>query len=262
MMPGWGGAAAALRVLAAALFAAFNLVPLYGIHAWGWDAFQLLLLYWGETAILFACTLVRLALLPPEARGTMTVNGNTVPASRGLVVGFFAAHGGMFVAGHLLFLCVLFSGGWFGRLNGISDFVHTFLIASGAWAALVLVALAGAIDILTGEFHPAFVDALAKRLHVALTRPQAGRGGDPVGSIVGGLYLRIFIMQAAIIFGAMASVRYGTLAPLVIVIGLKTLIDLVARLSGISPASPAAEQFSAKDSAPARRQKAAGQPPA
>jgi hypothetical protein len=133
MMSEWGRAAAALRVLAAALFSAFNLVPLYGIHTWGWDAFQLLLLYWGETAILFACTLVLLALLPPEARGTMTVNGKTVPASRGLVVGFFAAHGGMFVAGHLLFLCVLFSGDWFGRLNGISDFVHTFLIASGAW---------------------------------------------------------------------------------------------------------------------------------
>jgi Family of unknown function (DUF6498) len=237
MMSGWGEAATALRILAAVLFAAFNLVPLYGIHAWNWDAFQLLLLYWAETAILFACTLVRLALLPPERRGTMLVNGKTIPASRGLVVGFFAAHGGMFVAGHLLFICVLFSGAWFSRLNGVSDFVHTFLIASGAWAALVLVVLAGTIDVLTGEFHPAFVDALAKWLHVALTKPPPAAGGDPVGSIVGGLYARIFIMQAAIIFGGMASLRYGTLAPLVIVIGLKTLIDLVVRLSTISRTS-------------------------
>ncbi len=51
-------------------------------------------------------------------------------------------------------------------------------------------------------------------------------GGDAVGAIVGTLYIRIFIMQAAIIFGAMFAQRRGSLAPLLIVIGLKTLYDL------------------------------------
>ena len=37
----------------------------------------------------------------------------------------------------------------------------------------------------------------------------------------------------------MASLRYGTLAPLVIVIAFKTLIDLGTRLSAISGVSPA-----------------------
>jgi hypothetical protein len=46
-------------------------------------------------------------------------------------------------------------------------------------------------------------------------------------------------MQVAIIFGAMAALRFGTVAPLVIVIGLKTLIDLGTRLSAISGALPA-----------------------
>ena len=56
---------------AAVLFAAFNLLPLFGIYAWGWDAFQLLLLYWGETVILFICTLGHIALIPPARLGTM-----------------------------------------------------------------------------------------------------------------------------------------------------------------------------------------------
>ena len=104
---------------------------------------------------------------------------------------------------------------------------------------LLLAALAGVIDVLTGAFHPAFVDAFARWLHVALARSAAAPAGDAVGSVVGGLYLRIVIMQFAIIFGAMASLRYGTLAPLVIVIAFKTLIDLVTRLSAISGVSPA-----------------------
>ncbi len=174
MMSGWGEAATALRVLAAVLFAAFNLVPLYGIHAWNWDAFQLLLLYWAETAILFVCTLVRRCC--PSGVSTMLVNGKT-PASRGLVVGFFAAHGGMFVAGHLLFICVLFSGDWFSRRNGASDFVHTFLIASGAWAALVLVALAGTIDVTRID--------LVVRLSAISRTSSIPQRHDATGSIVG-----------------------------------------------------------------------------
>ena len=239
MTSGFGMVVTALRVAAAALFAAFNLVPLYGIYAWGWDAFQLLLLYWGETVILFVCTLAHIALIPPTRLGTMIVNGRTVAASRLMTVGFFAVHGGIFITAHLFFLCMLFSGAEFGRLNGVADFLRTFFIASGAWVPLLLAALAGVIDVLTGPFHPAFVDAFARRLHVALARSAAAPTGDAVGSVVGGLYLRIVIMQVAIIFGAMASLRYGTLAPLVIVIAFKTLIDLGTRLSAISGVSPA-----------------------
>jgi hypothetical protein len=239
MTLGFGIAVTVLRVAAAALFAAFNLVPLYGIYAWGWDAFQLLLLYWAETVILFACTLVHIACIPPQRLGTMTVNGRSVAASRPMMVGFFALHGGIFITAHLFLLCTLFSGAELSRLNGAADFLHTFFIASGAWVPLVLVALAGVIDVLTGAFHPAFVDAFARRLHVALARSDAAPAADAVGSVVGGLYLRIVIMQFAIIFGAIASRSFGTLAPLVIVIAFKTLIDLVTRLSAISGVSPA-----------------------
>jgi Family of unknown function (DUF6498) len=187
------GSLTMLRVLAAALYAGFNFVPLYGIYAWGWDAFQLLLLYWGETAILLLCTLARVACIPPDRLGTMIVNGRSVPASRLMMVGFFAVHGGGFIALHLLFLCVAFSGGRLRDIHGIADFVYRFFIASGVWAALLLAALAGA-------------------------------------------------MQIAIIFGAMAAWRFGSVAPLVIVIALKTIVDFAMRLlpAGLSQIGPSA----------------------
>jgi hypothetical protein len=193
---------------------------------------------------LFVCTLAHIACIPPQRLGTMTVNGRTVPASRAMMVGFFALHGGIFITVHLVFLCVLFSGAEFSRLNGVADFLHTYFVASGAWVPLILVALAGAIDVLTGPYHPAFVDAFARRLHIMLARAgdaASAPAGDVIGSVVLGLYGRIIIMQAAIIFGAMAALRFGTMAPLrfgtmaplVIVIGLKTLTDLGTRLSAI-----------------------------
>jgi len=221
------------RLLAATLSAGFNLVPLYGIHAWGWDAFQLLLVYWAETLILFVAALAHIACIPTPRLGTMIINGSTVAATHRMLIGFFALTAGVFMAGHLFLLCVLFSGDWFGRFRDVADFTYTFFVASAAWQPLLLAALASIIDMLIGEFHPAFVDVLARRLGVTLVRPQSGLPAEAFGSVVGGVYLRIVIMQAAVIFGAMAARRFGTMAPLVVAILLKTLIDFSSRWSAI-----------------------------
>jgi hypothetical protein len=217
-----------LRVLAAILVSAFNLIPLYGIHAWGWEPFQILLLFWAETAIGAAVALTQIAFVPTERLGTAVVDGRTVAASHRLLIGIFGLTALVFLAGHLLLLAVLFSAGWIDGVGGEAGALRKFLIASGAWVPLALAALGGIIDVLTGAYRPAFVDALARRCKVALARPRPA--ADPVGAIVGGLLGRIFILQAAIIFGAMASHRFGSVAPLTIMIGLKTLIDLTLRL--------------------------------
>lgn len=60
-----------------------------------------------------------------------------------------------------------------------------------------------------------------------LAKPKPG-SDDAVGAIAGSLFARIFIMQAAIIFGGMLAKTYGSMAPLLIVIGCKTLADLSA----------------------------------
>ena len=67
---------------------------------------------------------------------------------------------------------------------------------------------------------------------------RAEEGSDAVGEVVGGLFVRIAIMQVAIIVGGMLAKAYGSMAPLLIVIGCKTLIDMGAHASAGSQPFP------------------------
>lgn len=225
MPSGWITGERIIRLLVALLFTAYNLLPLYGLWAWNWDAFQLLILYWSETVVLAGWTMVRLALVPSDLLGDMTVNGKTVKATHGKLIAVMSMTAVIFCAGHLLFLCVIFSGDWFRRLHGISDFLRTFYIASDAWIPLLLVTLAGGADVLTGQFRPQFVDAIALRLRIAAAAATRPAAGDPVGNITGALLGRIVVMQVAIIGGAWAVKSWGSIAPLAIMVGIKTLFD-------------------------------------
>jgi len=231
-----------IRFAVAVMFAALNLVPLYGIRHWNWDAFQLLIIYWTETLILAGWTMVRIALLPEDRLGTMTVNGKVKKATHRMMVGFFSLHAGMFIAVHLLFLCLLFSGDWFKRLAGVGDFFKTFYVTSGGWVVVLAALVIGGVEALTAEVPPrpaSGAKAAADAAPAFTMTSGSGKkeevtsvsSGDAVGTIVGTLYGRIVIMQLAIICGAWAANSYGSLAPLVIVIGLKTLWDFGTRIA-------------------------------
>jgi Family of unknown function (DUF6498) len=190
-----------------------NLIPLYGILFWNWDTFQLLMLYWTETVIVAFWTLRRLARLSADERGTLTVNGNVRPATAFSLVGFFALHSGAFILGHLLFLWLFFSSAWLKTIHGVGDFFYGLFVANGIWAALALFFITHWVSYLVGQ-------------NARPERPADRSKPDPVGGIVGPLYVRIVTMQVAIIFGAWVANWIGSLAPLVIVIVLKTLADL------------------------------------
>ena len=192
-----------------------NVTPLYGVLYWQWDTFQLLMLYWMETLILAFWTLMRLSRLSAGERGEITVNGKPRRASQFALVGFFALHSGAFISVHLLFLWLFFSHEWLKKVHGVGDFFYELIGANYVWVALVFLFIASAISFL--------IDS-AQRSQQPIS--QAEKPVDAVGAIVGGLYARIVIMQIAIIFGAMISGMSGSLAPLVIVIVLKTLLDL------------------------------------
>ena len=65
--------------------------------------------------------------------------------------------------------------------------------------------------------------------------PQRGETTDGVGAAVGGMLGRIVIMQCAVIFGGMLAQKYGSNAPMYIVIGLKLLSDLGGKpLKGVT----------------------------
>jgi hypothetical protein len=98
-----------VRIISIGISLIANLIPLYGVLYWQWDAFQLLMLYWTETVIIAFWTIVGIARLPVSQLGTITVNGRARPATHKSLCGYFTLVAAMFILGHLLLLWVMFS---------------------------------------------------------------------------------------------------------------------------------------------------------
>jgi hypothetical protein len=217
-----------VRIISIGVSLIANLIPLFGVLYWQWDAFQLLMLYWTETVIIAFWTIVGIARLPVSQLGTITVNGRVRPATHKTLCGYFTLVAAMFILGHLLLLWVLFSGEWLSKLPATSSILNALFVTDGLWLALIAMFLSASLSQLGGAQPPqvAAIEPTPGSMTPLAQEPQAG--SDAVGAIAGGLFVRIFIMQAAIIFGGMLSKTYGSIAPLLIVIGCKTLIDMGA----------------------------------
>jgi hypothetical protein len=136
------------------------------------------------------------------------------------------------MAAHFFFLWVLFSADWPHHVTGPTSFVREFVLASGAWVPLTLTFLAGFAGLCHSPARPKFVDAMEAKLYpnrVPLPPKASLKPADGVGPVVGGTLGRIAIMQVSVIIGAMLSRSYGTQAPLLIMIGLKTLFGFQSR---------------------------------
>jgi hypothetical protein len=197
---------------------AINLVPLYGVLFWGWDTFQLLMLYWFETVMIAYWAIRRIGLLPDEQ--TLRTKGR--PGFLHSQTGFFTLHAGIFIAVHFVLLWAFFSWNWFKKVSGIATFFFQLFVANGIWAALLLMALFHWVSFRTDPL----VAGTRPGASPAIVQARERAGSNGVMPIVAGLYTRIFILQIAIILGAVISDFTGSLAPLVIVIVLKTLVDI------------------------------------
>jgi hypothetical protein len=202
-----------------------NLLPAYGILYLGVDPFQLLMLYWMETALIGFWMVLTLARLPDYLLGDITVNGRRQHATNAILVKLFGGITLCFMGAHFFILWVVFSGDWPHHVTGPVSFIREFVIASGAWVPLALTVLAGFTGFCHSAARPDFVGAIERRVYPARTSlvPGKPKPADGVGPVVGGMLGRIAIMQVAVIVGAMLSRSYGNEAPLLIMIGLKTL---------------------------------------
>jgi hypothetical protein len=225
-----------VRIFAILVGLIANLIPLCGVLFWQWDTFQLLMLYWMETVIIAFWTIRRIARLPSAQLGTLTVNGQSRPATHKMLCGFLSLHAGAFILAHLFFLWVMFSWDWLKRVHGLASFFDELLVANGLWLALIFMFVAGWISYLTSATTDPTTDLSMAATEKTPAQTPTGKS-DPVGSIIGGLYGRIVITQIAIIAGAWFAQSYGSIAPLLIVIGLKTLADMAATIGGSSPIS-------------------------
>lgn len=206
-----------------------NLLPLVGVWWWGWNIFDVLVLYWMQTVLLVLFTLLHITKVPEPGLGMITVNGRTRPATRHDYLMIFSLVGGVFCAAHLLFLWVFFSGQLNRIVHGPVTFWQHMVIASGAWVALLL-------NLVGGLARYLLLPPRADVVHWIFRRIGLAEQDEPPGNIDGmlaALFVRIFVMQAAIIVGAMLVRSYGTIAPLMILIVLKTLIDFAGGLGGM-----------------------------
>jgi hypothetical protein len=200
-----------------------NLLPLAGVAWWGWDAFEVLILYWMQTVLIVVFALLNIGKLPSTGLGDIKVDGRARPATRRDYLVMFSAIGFVFCGAHLLFLWAFFSGAWSKVVSGPATFWQAFVIHNGAWIALSLNLLAGLARYILTPPRAALVRWIGARIGLKERTEPAGK----IDTIFGTLFVRIFVMQAAIIFGAMLLQSYGArTAPLMILIGLKTLFDL------------------------------------
>jgi hypothetical protein len=81
----------------------FNAIPLYGAFFWGWQAFELVFLYWFENLVIGVFTLWRFLLRPYDHPIALVIPLFFAP--------FFLLHYGIFCLGHGAFVFAMFGEG-------------------------------------------------------------------------------------------------------------------------------------------------------
>jgi hypothetical protein len=209
---------------------AVNLIPLFGVLFLGWSLFSIMVLYWLENGSIGLFNLAKIALASaPMVGPSGAVPGGRTPArsspllgllGRGFMMALFAFHYGMFWAVHGVFVFQLF---------GNSD-------SSGPdWSrGVTLVALA----LLLSHGVSFVVNFLGKREYLGVSPQQ--QMSQP--------YSRVVVLHVTILAGGFLVAALGTpVAALMILIVLKTAIDVRAHLTEHRKAEKELEKVSAND---------------
>ena len=181
-----------------------NLFPLYAVLFLGWSPFSVLLLYWLESAVVGAYTLLEI-LVVGRAQALF-------------LAPFFCIHYGMFMFGHMVFLWGVFGP---GSLTGIGNAAGGpgALLANG-WDPAVAAALLPWIMPLAASHGISFVvnvvsDFRSREASQAMFRP----------------YGRIIFMHVTLMAGAFLMAIFRAPAPVfAAVVVAKTAVDLMSHL--------------------------------
>ena len=195
--------------IAALLLVVVNLIPLFGVLFFGWSLFSIMLLYWLENGIIGFFNIFKIALArAPSSRGSgFTINRRPVsPSNKELRIIFFIFHYGLFWTVHGIFVLVFF---------GLSS-------SSGLFSGIGLrgVAIAAAALFLSHGVS-FFVNFLGKQEYLTVSPDQ--QMTEP--------YSRVVVLHVTILVGGFFADSLGApLAALILLVLLKTVIDLLAHL--------------------------------
>jgi hypothetical protein len=203
-----------------AVLIAVNLIPAVGVLWLGWDAMQLLIVYWMENLVVGGYTVLRM----------LSAGGwRSLP-----LVAFFLLHFGGFCAGHGAVLTTFFTGSrqldnallgndWPGPLSLLQGFLkltHYLYVQAPDyffWAVLGMVISHGI------SFY---------RNHVVRQEDR----GRSVGKIMHSPYGRIIAMHFAVLLGGILSVKFGATAmALLVLVALKIGLDVILHVRSHRP---------------------------
>ncbi len=184
---------------------AVNAIPLFGVLFFGWSLFSIMFLYWLENGIIGFFNVFKIALARAPGPSSFTINGRVVsPSNKGIRVIFFVFHYGLFWAVHGVFVFM-----FFGTATDLFGGVGLRGIAI-ATAALFL-----------SHGVSFFVNFLGKEEYLAVS---------PDGQMTAP-YSRVVVLHVTVLAGGFLTESLGApLAALVILVLLKTVIDLFAHL--------------------------------
>jgi hypothetical protein len=189
---------------------AMHLLPLLGVWLAGWDAGNLLILYWLESAVIGLWTVILVAVAPTQ---TLNILGTArQPTMTGPAMALFIlVHAGFFMGIHLFFLHFAFEVTQADEHGSLTAAILHMVLEDGLWLPLA------------GLF-----------LIRMLVTIQALQRQEPVQRQVIGFYFRIVVMQLAIILGGFLMFLVGPIA---------ALVTLVAVRLGFEIAVPGVEDY-------------------
>lgn len=180
-----------------------NLIPLVGVLAFHWTVYSVLLLYWSENVVIGGFNILRMVFAQPQ--------NVAADVSKVFLVPFFTFHYGMFTLVHGMFVVTLFGPGTRGFSPAmLLTAVRQAGIGWGCLAVAASHAFSFAHNYLaSGEYRNAAP-------YVLMFQP----------------YARVMILHVTILVGGfLAQVMGAPLVTLVVLVGLKTAIDLYAHLA-------------------------------
>jgi hypothetical protein len=180
-----------------------NLVPVFGVAALDWNAAAIVVFYWAENLVVGFFNILRMkrAQGPLESTG-MTLNGKPVTeASRNALIFFFALHYGFFTLGHGVFVLAVFGRQFEGSLRDLGVAALGLAVSHGISFRRNFIG--------GGEFRKVSFAAL-------FWQP----------------YSRVMVMHLTILLGGALAQASGSPVPaLILMVALKTLVDLAAHLA-------------------------------
>ncbi len=238
------GSSARLSLPALMLVAA-NLVPLVGVLAWGWQVFEVVVLYWFENVVIGAINVLKMLVCSPdtssldlkerlrkriEERGGSAIPSQREAAERMLdqsegklgalhhasklfFIPFFTVHYGLFTTVHGIFVFSMLGGGGGRSIGGgpfaaMPEMLAEVFQSHAVWAVLALAA-----------------SHLVSFVYHFLVRGEFRRTVVP--QLMFAPYGRVVVLHVAILGGGFAIQALGSpVALLVILVIGKIAIDL------------------------------------